>query len=170
MRRRSSAESFPVALALLGLAFIACALLVAGLPPLSGFVAKVALLTALLDPGGLGAAAASPPATAAGCSSGCCSRPGCSRRSSLSRAGIRHFWSTRGPARRRACASSRASPVAALLARLRGWLTVRAEPVLRYTRATAAGAARARGLHRRGAVDAAGAGAATPQRSREDAR
>ena len=49
---------FPVSIALLGLAFITCALLVAGLPPLSGFVAKVGLLSAALttDAGGREAA------------------------------------------------------------------------------------------------------------------
>jgi multicomponent K+:H+ antiporter subunit D len=35
---------------LLGLAFIGCALVIAGLPPLSGFIAKFALLTAALRP------------------------------------------------------------------------------------------------------------------------
>jgi multicomponent K+:H+ antiporter subunit D len=40
----------PAALAFLGLAFAACALIVAGLPPLSGFVAKFGLFHALLNP------------------------------------------------------------------------------------------------------------------------
>src|SRR3546814_967929 len=35
---------------MLGLAFITCALLVAGLPPLAGFLAKVALLSAAIGP------------------------------------------------------------------------------------------------------------------------
>jgi multicomponent K+:H+ antiporter subunit D len=39
----------PATMALLGLAFACSALLIAGLPPLPGFVAKFALLTALLD-------------------------------------------------------------------------------------------------------------------------
>ena len=38
--------AIPAAMAFLGLAFISCALLVAGLPPLSGFIAKFALLRA----------------------------------------------------------------------------------------------------------------------------
>src|SRR6478672_1973246 len=35
---------------ILGLSFVACALMIAGLPPLSGFIAKFAMLGALLDP------------------------------------------------------------------------------------------------------------------------
>jgi multicomponent K+:H+ antiporter subunit D len=40
----------PAALAFLGLSFATCALLIAGLPPLSGFIAKFTLLHALLHP------------------------------------------------------------------------------------------------------------------------
>jgi len=39
---------FPVPMVFLGLAFLACALLIIGLPPLSGFVAKFSLLSAAL--------------------------------------------------------------------------------------------------------------------------
>jgi multicomponent K+:H+ antiporter subunit D len=42
-------RAIPAALAFLGLTFAVCALVVTGLPPLSGFVAKLAMLTALLD-------------------------------------------------------------------------------------------------------------------------
>ena len=44
----------PAILAVLGIAFIACALLLAGVPPLSGFVAKFAILASALN-GGAGA-------------------------------------------------------------------------------------------------------------------
>jgi multicomponent K+:H+ antiporter subunit D len=37
-------------MAVLGLSFAACALLIAGMPPLSGFVAKFLIMRALLDP------------------------------------------------------------------------------------------------------------------------
>src|SRR5699024_9231396 len=44
--------AIPAAMAFLGMAFFACALLIVGLPPLSGFVAKFALLAAALKSGG----------------------------------------------------------------------------------------------------------------------
>ena len=42
-------RAIPAALAFLGLTFAVCGLVVSGLPPLSGFVAKLAMLTALLE-------------------------------------------------------------------------------------------------------------------------
>ena len=42
----------PAPMAFLSLAFAACALMIAGLPPLSGFVAKFSMFHALLNPGG----------------------------------------------------------------------------------------------------------------------
>jgi multicomponent K+:H+ antiporter subunit D len=53
----------PGALAVLGVCFGCLALLLAGLPPLSGFIAKFALLTAMLNLDGLGAPAAIPART-----------------------------------------------------------------------------------------------------------
>ncbi|HKQ28063.1 MAG TPA: monovalent cation/H+ antiporter subunit D, partial [Burkholderiales bacterium] len=49
--------AIPATMALLGLSFACCALVVAGLPPLPGFVAKFALLAALLAPDPVPAAA-----------------------------------------------------------------------------------------------------------------
>ena len=49
--------AMPGALAILGVCFGCLALLLAGLPPLSGFIAKFALLTAMMNVGGLGSAA-----------------------------------------------------------------------------------------------------------------
>ena len=42
--------AIPATMGMLGLAFIGCALVISGLPPLSGFIAKFALLAAALNP------------------------------------------------------------------------------------------------------------------------
>lgn len=125
----------PVPVALLGLAFIACALLVAGLPPLSGFLAKVALLTALASPEGPGAANIPARAVAVWCLFGALLLSGLVATVSLARAGIRHFWSTADTPPPRLKFVEGVPVLALLLACV--WLTVRAEPVMRYTRATA---------------------------------
>src|SRR3546814_14253603 len=39
----------PATMAILGICFMSCAVLLAGLPPLSGFVAKIAIITGLLQ-------------------------------------------------------------------------------------------------------------------------
>jgi multicomponent K+:H+ antiporter subunit D len=124
----------PIPVALLGVAFIVCALLVAGLPPLSGFVAKVALLSALAGPGALGAASSPAVAAAVPWLFGALLVSGLVATVSLARAGIRHFWSASD---RRAphVMLAEALPVVALLLACT-WLTVRAEPVMRYMRAT----------------------------------
>jgi len=115
----------PAATAQLGLAFIACTLLVAGLPPLSGFVGKVLMLSALLQ--GAGAMAWTLAALVV--------LSGLFALTALSRAGIRFFWA---PVGRPAPVLRVAEflPVAALVLLCAAY-AVRAEPVLRYTRATA---------------------------------
>ncbi len=128
-------RAFPVSLALLGLAFIVCALLVAGLPPLSGFIAKLTLLKALLEPGGLGLASRSDPTAAAWWLFGLLLVSGLTATISLSRAGIRHFWSSVNRPAPRMKIVEGAPVVALILACV--CLTVFAEPVARYTRATA---------------------------------
>lgn len=128
-------RAIPVSLALLGLAFIACALLVAGLPPLSGFIAKLALLSALLSPEGFGLADAAAPTPAAFCLFGLLLLAGLFTVLSMSKAGIRHFWSAaHSPSLRLEVVEG--LPVLALIVAC-VWLTVRAESVLRFTRATA---------------------------------
>lgn len=47
-------QVIPWTMAFLGLSFIACALLIIGMPPLSGFIGKLSLISALFNPNGLG--------------------------------------------------------------------------------------------------------------------
>ncbi|KQO78991.1 monovalent cation/H+ antiporter subunit D [Rhizobium sp. Leaf262] len=47
--------TMPATMAVLGVCFAACGILLAGLPPLSGFIAKFSMLSAILNPSGLGA-------------------------------------------------------------------------------------------------------------------
>jgi multicomponent K+:H+ antiporter subunit D len=130
-------RAFPVSVAGLAMVYVTCALLVAGLPPLAGFLAKVGLLTAILEPGraadvgaGDGVAASTWLLVALLLGSGLCATI------SLARAGIRHFWSKGGrfaPHLRGLEAAAVAVPVAACVL-----LTIFAEPAMRYMQATAA--------------------------------
>jgi multicomponent K+:H+ antiporter subunit D len=119
-------RTFPASVALLGLAFIACTLLIAGLPPLSGFVAKVVLLAAL---------SSAEPAPAAWWLFGLLLLSGLVATVSLARAGIRRFWAAgdRPPPRVQVV---EVAPIIALVLAC-AWLTLRAEPVMRYASATA---------------------------------
>jgi multicomponent K+:H+ antiporter subunit D len=120
-------RTFPVSIALLGLAFMCCALLVAGLPPLSGFIAKLSLLSAVLGD-------VSP---AGWILFGLLLLSGLAATTSLARAGIRYLWATG----LRSAPHVKGVEVVAVLALLLSCvlLTIFAEPVLRYTNATAAG-------------------------------
>jgi len=123
-------RAFPVSVAALGLAYMTCSLLVAGLPPLSGFLSKAAILTAIVgdDP------AASVP-TSTGVLMALLLCASLFTTISLVRAGIRHFWSAGGRfAPRLKLVESGAVLVLISTCLL---LTVFAEPVLRYTTATA---------------------------------
>ena len=128
-------RAVPVSIALLGLAFVACALLVAGLPPLSGFVAKVLLLTAALNAEG-GHAGGGTPSAAGWWILGLLLVSGVVATVTLSRAGIHYFWSA---GRRLAVRLKAAEAIAVVV--LIGCcvaLTGYAEPVLRYANAAAA--------------------------------
>jgi multicomponent K+:H+ antiporter subunit D len=131
-------RAFPISIALLGLAFMSCALLVAGLPPLSGFIAKFSLLTAVLgSESGVRATAGASMSSAGWVMLGLLLLSGLAATISLSRAGIRHFWATGG----RFAPRLKSVEAVAVLTLISACilLTVCAEPVMRYTSATAAG-------------------------------
>ena len=131
-------RAIPGALAFLGLAFMLCTLVVAGLPPLSGFIGKLAMLEALLE------ARASITVRAAGAASevavwtmfALLIASGLLSATALMRVGIRNFWAPQDrPAPRLRVVET--MPIALLLGA--GLLMVaQAETVLGYMRATAA--------------------------------
>jgi multicomponent K+:H+ antiporter subunit D len=86
-------RAIPAAIAFLGLAFICCTLLIAGLPPLSGFIGKFAMLSAVVNPAGLGAADPSAPTPLHWAFVALLVLSGLLGLIALSRTGIRHFWS-----------------------------------------------------------------------------
>ncbi len=128
-------RAIPAAAAFVGLSFMACTLLIAGLPPLSGFVGKVTMLTALLNPLGLGSSAGLRPGWVGWTFMAVLIASGLLALIALSRAGIRHFWA----AHDRPTPQLRVLeglPIAALLAACIG-LTFAAAPAMRFTQATA---------------------------------
>ena len=128
-------RAIPAAAALVGLSFMACTLLIAGLPPLSGFVGKVTMLTALLNPLGLGSSAGLRPGWVGWAFMALLIASGLLALIALSRAGIRHFWA----AHDRPTPQLRVLeglPIAALLLACIG-LTFAAAPAMRFTQATA---------------------------------
>ena len=123
-------RAIPAALVFLGLAFVLCALVVAGLPPLSGFIGKVAMLSALLEvPAGPAGAAAGPTLFVLLIVAGLLAT------TALLRVGVRHFWApqNRPPPRLRV---TECVPIALLLGGCL-LLVARGEPALAYARATA---------------------------------
>jgi multicomponent K+:H+ antiporter subunit D len=82
--------TMPATLAMLGICFAACTILLAGLPPLSGFVAKLGMLSALIGVGSIGL----PPTGEALAVAALIILAGLSTLIALTRAGIRTFWSS----------------------------------------------------------------------------
>lgn len=118
-------RAIPAALAFLGVAFTLCTMVIAGLPPLSGFVSKLGMLTALLE-------LRTPPAWTL---FALLIVSGLFAAIALMRVGMRHFWTTQDrPAPRLRVAET--LPIAALLAAA-VLMVAQAESVLGYTRATA---------------------------------
>jgi multicomponent K+:H+ antiporter subunit D len=126
-------QVIPWTMAFLGLSFIACALLIIGMPPLSGFIGKLGLLNALLNPQGLGNSGVI--STAAWGLLVLLILSGLASLVTFSRLGIQRFWT---PAERPSPVLRRLEciPIFALLG-LSILLTFKAEPLLRYTQAAA---------------------------------
>ena len=118
-------RAIPAALAFLGIAFTLTALVTAGLPPLSGFVAKLAMLSALLQQG----TPAAWTLFALVILSGLCGAI------ALMRVGMRHFWTAQDrPAPRLRVIET--LPIAGLLGASVA-LVLYAEAGIAYTRAAA---------------------------------
>jgi multicomponent K+:H+ antiporter subunit D len=114
--------AIPAATALLGLCFAACALMLAGLPPLAGFVGKFAMLDALLTPDPIPASSWTMMALLIG--SGFATVIG------MARAGVRRFWASSDASLPRVRVVELA-PVVALLV-VCAALTVQAAAPMRY--------------------------------------
>ena len=126
-------QVIPWTMAFLGLSFIACALLIIGMPPLSGFIGKLNLIGSLLNPQGLGAS--EPISNAAWGLLALLILTGLGSLMAFSRLGIQRFWSPEerpSPLLRKL----ECTPIFLLLG-LSIALTFKAEPLLRYTQAAA---------------------------------
>ncbi|MCW5617952.1 MAG: monovalent cation/H+ antiporter subunit D [Nitrosomonas sp.] len=125
--------ALPGAVVLLGISFAACSILLAGLPPLSGFIAKFAILTAILNPEGFGQGGTI--VSAAWWFVALLILSGLAALIALVRAGIRIFWAPVAALVPRVLLTE-IVPVAVLLF-MTLVLTVQAGPVMRFMEATA---------------------------------
>jgi multicomponent K+:H+ antiporter subunit D len=82
--------TMPGTMAILGICFAACGILLSGLPPLSGFVAKFAMLSAMMGTGAIGV----PPTATVWVLVILVILSGIAALISMTRAGIRTFWSS----------------------------------------------------------------------------
>ena len=129
-------QVIPWTMAFIGLSFVVCALLIIGLPPLSGFLGKLALISALLNPLGLDVAQDEAIGAASWALIALLIFSGLAALLSFARIGIQRFWTPHErPApllRRYECL-----PIAMLLG-LCMVLTFKAQALLQYTQDTAA--------------------------------
>ncbi len=127
--------AIPATMALLALSYMGCALVVAGLPPLSGFIGKFAILTAALNPSGMAAGGTAPVSGGAWALLAVLILSGLAALIAMARAGIRTFWAPleRVVPRVRIIEMT---PIIVLLL-LCVALTVQAGPVMRYMHDTA---------------------------------
>lgn len=126
--------AIPRTIAVLGISFVACSILLAGLPPLSGFIAKFVILTAMLNPEGFGQSSAIP--AASWWLVALLILSGLSALIAMSRAGIRTFWAPPVETSAPRVLFIEIVPVATLLF-MTLILTVLAGPVMRFMEATA---------------------------------
>ncbi|MDR0212954.1 MAG: monovalent cation/H+ antiporter subunit D [Comamonas sp.] len=128
-------RAVPAAAAFIGVSFMVCTLLISGLPPLSGFVGKFAMLTTLLNPLGLGTSNGIQAGWQGWAMVALLIITGLMALIALTRAGIRHFWANpeqSAPSLKVA----EGLPIAALLLCCVA-LTVKADDVMRYTQRAA---------------------------------
>ena len=126
--------ALPATVTVLGLAFGACALLLAGLPPLSGFIGKFAMLSAAFNPGGMTAGGKMPPLALV--FSVVVILSGLAALIALTRVGIQTFWAGEDQ-QRPPVALVELLPVVSIIM-IAVVITVQANPVLRYMRETVA--------------------------------
>lgn len=118
--------TMPGTMAILGICFAACAILLAGLPPLSGFIAKFAMLSAMMGTGSIGTT----PDLAVWTLIVLVILSGVAALISMTRAGIRTFWGSIEGAVPRVLVVELV-PVMLLLSLTLG-LTVKAGPAMTY--------------------------------------
>jgi multicomponent K+:H+ antiporter subunit D len=126
--------ALPAAMAFLGLAFVFCALLVTGMPPLAGFIAKFSLAAAAID-----ALPEAGGATREGLFVFVLLAGGLAGLIALSRVGMRLFWSTTGRQTPR-LSITEAGPVAFLILVCVA-ITIAAGPTMTYLDSAASGLA-----------------------------
>lgn len=125
----------PASTAFLGFSFLACTLLLTGMPPLSGFIGKFMMLSGLLSTEEAGSALQEPVSTAAWVMLALVIMSGFAALVALSRTGIRMFWTPRD----RPAAQLKVLeclPIGLLLT-LCLLISFRAEPLARYLQAAA---------------------------------